>query len=112
LPVSARWIQVASVLGINYSILNMKALSGQEREIAMAYEATRPKKLGNLHQRMKFLTKALEEARGRKTSQPDPEFDDSYRDIVHGILELETEVKFYEPAKPPFATRGIPFPHT
>lgn len=90
----------------------MKALSEEERAIARAYEATRPKRLGNLHQRMKFLVRALEKARGRNSREPNTEFDDSYRNIVNGILELETEVKFYEPAKPPYATRGIPFPHT
>jgi hypothetical protein len=90
----------------------MKPLSQQERGIAKTYEGTRPKRLGNLHQRMKFLIRALEKARGWNTSEPDAEFDYSYRNIVNGILELETEVKFYQPAKPPYATRGIPFPHT
>lgn len=86
----------------------MKSLSRREREIARVYDATSPKRLGNLHQRMKFLVKALDEARGWQTSEPDPEFDDFYRDIVDGVIELETEVKFYEPAKPPFAKRAVP----
>ena len=97
---------------INYSIFTMKPLSQQERVIARAYEATRPKRLGNLHQRMKFLVKALEKARSWNTRKPDTEFDDFYRNIVNGIRELETEVKFYQPARPPYAERGIPFPHT
>jgi hypothetical protein len=61
---------------------------------------------------MKFLVKALEKARSGHNGDPDAEFDDSYRNIVNGISELETEVKFYQPAKPAYAKRGIPFPHT
>lgn len=85
-------------------------LGMKERHNATAYEDELPNQLGNLHQRMKFVMRALEEARGWKTSEPDPEFDDLYHDLVYGILDLETEVKFYQPVKPPFARRQIQLP--
>lgn len=83
-------------------------LGMKEKRNAQTYAQESPKQLGNLHQRMKFVIRALEEARGWKTSEPDPEFDNFYHDLVFGIFDLETEVKFYKPAKPPFARRQIP----
>ncbi len=62
-----------------------------------AYEKAEPKQFGNLHERMKFVIKALEEARGWKTSEPDQEFDEFYHDLVFGIFDLETEVKYFTP---------------
>jgi hypothetical protein len=80
-------------------------LGMKQKRTADAYRGEKPKERGNLHQRMKFVMKALEEARGWKTSEPDPEFDDLYHDLVYGLLDLETEVQFYEPARPPYAKR-------
>jgi hypothetical protein len=83
----------------------MKVITQQEKHAKAAYERAKPKQLGDLHERMKFVMKALEEARGWKTSEPDPEFDDLYHDLVFGIFDLETEVKYYVAQKPPFGSR-------
>ncbi len=80
----------------------------KQKQMANAYDEAQPKERGNLHQRMKFVIKALDEARGWQTSEPDPEFDQLYHDLVFGIIDLETEVKFYEPARPPYAKRPVP----
>jgi hypothetical protein len=42
----------------------MKVITQKEKEAKAAYEKAKPKQFGNLHQRMKFVMKALEEARG------------------------------------------------
>ena len=85
-------------------------LGMKEKRNARAYNDEPPRQLGNLHQRMKFVMRALEEARGWKTSEPDPEFDQLDHDLVYGIFDLETEVKFYEPAKPLYAKRQVRLP--
>ena len=85
-------------------------LGTKEKRNARTYDDAPPGQLGNLHQGMKFVISALEEARGWKTREPDPEFDDLYHELVYDIFDLETEVKFYEPAKPPFAKRQIRLP--
>jgi hypothetical protein len=54
---------------------------------------------------MKFVMKALEEARGWNTSEPDHEFDQTYHDLVWGLLDLEREVKHYTPVEPPLDKR-------
>jgi hypothetical protein len=84
----------------------MKMVTIVQRRIAQDYASVKPKQLGNLHERMKFVMKALEEARGWKTSEPDPEFDEMYHDLVHGLFDLENEVKFYRPEQPAIAARG------
>ncbi|HKP03668.1 MAG TPA: hypothetical protein VJU77_09950 [Chthoniobacterales bacterium] len=85
-------------------------ISPKDREVARAYEAAKPKQFGNLHQRMKFVMRGLEEARGWNTSEPDPQFDEDHPDLVHGLFDLEKEIKYHVPAKPPFATRIEPRP--
>jgi hypothetical protein len=85
----------------------MKHITAKELEIAKAYENAKPKQFGTLHERMKFVIKALEEARGWKTSEPDPEFDHFNPNLVYGIFDLETEVKYHAPQKPPFGKRAI-----
>lgn len=42
----------------------MKVITQKEKEAKAAYEKAKPKQFGNLHQQMKFVMKALEEARG------------------------------------------------
>ena len=83
----------------------MKVITQKQKEARAAYEKAKPKQFGNLHERMKFVMKSLEDARGWKTSEPDPEFDDLYHDLVHGIFDLETEIKYYPAQKPPFGNR-------
>ena len=80
----------------------------KQKQMANTYDEAKPKERGNLHERMKFVVKALDEARGWRTSEPDPEFDQLYHDLVFGIFDLETEVKFYEPVRPPYAQRSTP----
>lgn len=82
-------------------------LGMNEKRNAALYEHELPKQLGNLHQRMKFVMKALEEARGWNTSEPDREFDQMYHDLIWGLLDLEREVKHYTPAEPPFGQRSV-----
>jgi hypothetical protein len=84
----------------------MSFLSRSQERNAAIYDLATPKQLGDLHERMKFVMKALEEARGWKTSEPDQEFDEMYHDLVWGLIDLETEVKHYTPARPPCGRRA------
>jgi len=79
----------------------MKTLNSQDRATAEAYAAANAKPYGDIHQRMKFLMEKLEEAR------KSDEFDKNYNELMEAIFDLETEVKFYAPRKPPYATRSL-----
>jgi hypothetical protein len=60
-----------------------------------AYLTIEAKRMGNLHERMRYLVKCL---RGCTTDMV-PE------DFREAVYDLETEVMFYAPASPPFAKR-------
>jgi hypothetical protein len=60
------------------------------------YRKAQPKQFGDLHERMKLVIALMQAA---KASVPD--------ELWHAIYDLETEVSFYEPAKPPYGRRVI-----
>ena len=75
---------------------------------AAFYKNANPRQLGNLHERMKFVMKALEKARGFETNEPDHgKFDQMYPDLVCGLFDLQNEVRYYTPARPAFGKRIV-----
>jgi hypothetical protein len=80
----------------------------EENINAFCYEQETPDMWGNLHQRMKFVVQLLGETRSWHTcraAKTAPEFNQLFHDLAQGILNLQTEVKHYRPAEPPFARR-------
>lgn len=55
------------------------------------YRDTEPKFLGTLHERMKMVMENIP-----------PNVDSQFRSLLH---DLELEVSFYEPVKPPYGSR-------
>lgn len=82
----------------------MKSITEENRRTAAAFAQAKPKLTGSLHERMKFVLAELE-----KASEADPEFEQKYNQLTQGIYDLRTEVKFHEPAKPPFGRRPDPW---
>ena len=62
------------------------------------YKKCNPVQLGNLHQRMKYVMAIM-----RRLGQ-----DHVDSALWHAVFDMETEVKFYKPASPPFGHRGEP----
>lgn len=52
---------------------------------ARQYDHTKPKQLGNLHERMQYLMKLIREQQA-----------DVPHDVWHAIFDLETELKHYK----------------
>jgi hypothetical protein len=73
-----------------------KALTDSDLAIEASYHAEKPDALGNLHQRMKAV---VERAREIGLSRID-------NDLWQAIHDLQTEVSFYVPARPPFGRRS------
>lgn len=61
-----------------------------------AYKASEPKQFGTLHERMKYLVRFVQED-GHAIPH----------DVVTAIYDLETEVRYHAPAKPPFGRRMV-----
>jgi hypothetical protein len=64
-------------------------------ENAARYEGCRPKALGNLHERLKFVVEC-----GRAHG-----LWETHRELWNAILDLEVEAKHYTPARPPHGRR-------
>lgn len=80
----------------------MAKLTKADNARSRAYVKAKPKKLGNLHERMRLVV-ALVDAAYKKAGA---NFDEEHPYLRMAIYDLETEVQFYEPAKPPFARRS------
>lgn len=77
----------------------MKKITAAERKTQAAYQAAKPKFLGNLHERMKEVLRALhvhEKAHGLTDQE-----------LRNAIYDLEIEVQYHQPAKPPYGRRLI-----
>ena len=69
-------------------------LNQSEIHRAQKYQLAEPKQFGNLHQRMKLVILLMQKERELMP-----------HDLWNAIYDLETEVKYHEPAKPPYARR-------
>lgn len=69
-------------------------LNRREIHRAQLYQCVDPIQLGNLHQRMKLVMKVLANERDAVSN-----------DLWQAIHDLEMEVKYTEPAKPPYSRR-------
>ena len=85
-----------------------KAITTAEKSVAKAYQAAAPKRFGDLHERMKFLREEVQAmcrlVAGTVPSGP------TYRlimDVVEVMYDLEAEVMYHTPARPPFGQRPI-----
>lgn len=67
---------------------------------ASRYRQCKPNQFGNLHERMKFVINKLNELSNKEKEN----FDNT---LWHAIFDLETEVKYHEPAKPPYSRRTM-----
>lgn len=70
-------------------------LTKQDAEREQRHKKTAPKQLGNLHERTQYLIATIQ---GHGDVIPN--------DTWHAIYDLQTEVAFYEPAKPPYGRRA------
>jgi hypothetical protein len=80
----------------------MANLTKADNAQARAYGKAKPKELGNLHERMKYAV-ALADAAYEKGGG---KFDQEHPYLRMAIYDLQTEVQYYEPAKPPFGRRS------
>ena len=72
---------------------------------ALAYNTAKSKSFGNLHERMKWLIGCKEELREHLKSEPENRTKELFQAIEIAVMDLETEVSYTKPAKPPFARR-------
>jgi hypothetical protein len=70
-------------------------LTAKDLEVYRRYESAVPDLLGDLHQRMKYVMALLHKQGPEAVGN----------DLWHAIWDLETEVRFYEPRRPPFGQR-------
>ena len=101
-------------------------LGRKERRNAHSYATAEPKRLGDLHERMKFAVEAMasvdfqfaffeeyiaEACRNKCAIKPEllalmiAHANLRYRALRWAIFDLQTEVKHYEPANPPMGRR-------
>lgn len=67
-------------------------------QCSAAYEATPPKRLGNLHERMKLVVALMCDERQRAlVSEP----------LWLAVWDLQTEVRYHRPATPPYGRRAF-----
>lgn len=71
-------------------------LTAEDERVRGNYLNCVVKPLGNLHQRMKFVMSLLQE---HKDAVPDV--------LWHAVHDLEIEVSYHKPAKPPFGRRLV-----
>ena len=80
-------------------------LTKANEAMAKRYEGTEPKFLGNLHERMKYTMALAEQVMPQDASRSE-----THRDLWNALLDLQVEVQFYEPAKPPYGARAMRSP--
>ena len=73
----------------------MKGTNNDKKTNADAYDKADARQFGNLHQRMKFLIKEINEI--GEENMP--------ASLRWAVLDLETEVKYYKPKDPPFGSK-------
>jgi len=73
-------------------------LTNRDNARAAQYRECKPKQFGTLHERMKYVMELL-----RVSDKKTPVMND----LREAIFDLETEVSFYEPKKPPYGKRII-----
>jgi hypothetical protein len=71
--------------------------SPKDHQTAARYDTAEPKQFGTLHERMKYLIALGRECR----------LWEMHNDVWQAIWDLETEVKYHEPASPPFGHRTV-----
>lgn len=71
-------------------------LTAKDKACADQYRNCKPKQFGNLHERMQYVMKLLN--RGHTASSIE-------NDLWHALFDLETEVSYHEPQKPPYGRR-------
>jgi hypothetical protein len=72
-------------------------LTKKDKAIAEQFNNVKPKQFGNLHERMQYLIHMIH-------SQYPAEFDS---DVWNAVLDLRTEVSYYEPKSPPYGHRTV-----
>lgn len=72
-------------------------ITKRDEVVAKAYDEAKPKQFGDLHERMKYLMALIRDQELWKT----------HHAITDAIYDLETEVKHYVPARPPFGRRAV-----
>jgi len=71
-------------------------LTDQDKARAEQYRKCKPKQFGNLHERMQYVMVLLN--RGHSASSIG-------NDLWHALFDLENEVSYHEPQKPPYGRR-------
>lgn len=71
-------------------------ITAQQRRTKATYKSTRPKFLGNLHERMQLVM-----------SIATPAWRELPPDLCTALCDLETELSFYKPVEPPYGQRDM-----
>ncbi len=74
-----------------------KIITRAQEAVADRYRDARPRQLGDLHQRMRWV---MEVARKDKAAGA------LGNDLWQALHDLQTEVSYHEPARPPFGKRA------
>ena len=80
-------------------------LTDMDVETRNKYLAAEHKQGGDLHERMKWLVGCKESLRKYVDGSKDTELFILVQALGFAVLDLETELAFHEPAKPPFTRR-------
>lgn len=79
--------------------MTKKKITRTDEQRRAAYLAAESKQFGNLHERMKYVIACLESSTARDS--------ELLHELNVAIYDLETEVSYHEPAKPPYGRREI-----
>ncbi len=79
----------------------MAKLTNKDKRRMQKYAECEPKQLGTLHQRMKYAMEIVERMNLESINRPDG------HDLVTALYDLQTEVGYHEPAKPPYGRRTL-----
>lgn len=71
-------------------------LTEKNLQARTAYLEATPKQFGTLHERMKFVMEQMQAAGGGVVPN----------DLWHAVYDLETEVSYHEPQRPPCGRRA------
>ena len=89
----------------NKSAKKILKITEQDATNRLDYLAANHKKLGNLHERMKWLVGCKEALLEHITDTKDVTLFTLFQDLDFAVIDLETELSFHSPAAPPYTRR-------
>lgn len=95
----------------NRKAMPLKSFTRADEETKDSFMAAKSKALGNLHERMKWLITCTESLGEYVRASDDDKLKLLFQTTDIAVVDLETEVSYTKPAKPPYGRRPRPAGH-